>query len=114
VLKANKSAFKELFDKFPPQNLALPVLSNRFKPETPPPTPEQKSILPSARKRVPQYPPIHDHPPQSRLTPPITPSPSPQEKIMLKLVVKKPVVEEKYLDYIKVKRRSKRLAQLGV
>ena len=109
--KADKYAFKELFRKFPPQNL---VLSNRIKPDTPPPTPEQRSALPDG----PQCPSVQDPMSPSCLTPPVTPSPSPQDKIMLKLILKEPVKKaakkKVVLDYVKVKRRSKRLSQQGV
>jgi hypothetical protein len=88
-----------------------------MKPETPPPTPEQKSGLPDASECLT----IHGgHLSESRLTPPFTPSPSPQDKILLKLVfkapaeenpIKEPVKENVVLDYVKVKRRSKRLSR---
>jgi len=87
------------------------------KPETPPPTPEQKSGLLDASECLN----IHGgHLSESRLTPPFTPSPSPQDKIRLKLVLKapvkkypirEPVKENIGLDYVKVKRRSKRLSR---
>ena len=107
VQKANKSAFKYLFQQFPQQNLALPVLSQRFKPDTPPPTPEQQSTTPN---ESPYQSTQEDNCPDicvANLTPPVTPSPAPQEKIFLKLIFNKDIaVENTILDCIKV-RRSK-------
>jgi serine/threonine protein kinase len=105
VRKADKRAFKSLFQQFPQQNLALPVLSQRFKPDTPPPTPEQQSVTPPES----QYQVMkEDSCPDicvTNLTPPVTPSPDPQEKIFLKLVFKKDnAMEKTILDCIKARR----------
>lgn len=109
VRKADKSAFKSLFKQFPQQNLALPVLSQRLKPDTPPPTPEQQSITPHEF----QYQSIAENIKcpnvcVGNLTPPVTPSPAPQEKIFLKLAFKNNNNEETILDCVKI-RTSKEL-----
>jgi len=103
VQKADKSAFKSLFQQFPQQNLALPVLSQRLKPDTPPPTPEQQTVTPPEF----QYQTILEDKCRDicvgNPTPPVTPSPAPQEKIYLKLVFKDNASERTVLDCIKIR-----------
>lgn len=109
LLQADKSAFKRLFVRFPRQNHVVPVIANRVKPETPPPTPEQSSVMPIA----PQCQLVQDNISPSRLTPPKTPSPSPSYKVTLKLV-HKPAQKQIIRDCIRITRRSQRLSQHGV
>ena len=104
VQKANKAAFKSLFQQFPEQNLALPVLSKRLKPDTPPPTPERQDTSPNESPYQSAQEDNCADIPVANLTPPVTPSPPPQEKIFLKFLFKRTAMEKTILDCIKVRR----------
>src|SRR3981189_1941257 len=114
---ADRSAFKEVFERFPQQNLALPLLSKRVRPDTPPPTPDRKSIIPTdIHEAMVIEPPLpQDQVNSSRFTPPVTPSPS---QIILKLVIKQTqrVTKTKRIDCIKATptTRNKKVRRSGL
>src|SRR5436305_10039453 len=106
----NRYTFKELFDRFPQQNLALPVLSKRVRPDTPPPTPDRKSIIPTDIDES-----IADQEQEcsSRFTPPTTPTPLPSTKIVIKIVSKKPAKRKKTKECVPIE-RSKKVLRSGL